>query len=98
MASIQDYGPQHAVYGDEAGPNLDLSHLIGIAKRRAFYFAIPFVLVLMAGVAVTEMQRPIYRAEGELLLESPAILPDLLHPTVTELPDQRFEVIKGRIL
>ena len=106
MASAQDYGLQPAThdyglqpaYGEGAAPTFDVSYIIGIVRRRALYFAIPFLLMLMAGIAITEMQRPIYRAEGEVLLESPAILPDLLHPTVTELPDQRFEVIKQRIL
>ena len=97
MSTVQDYGFQPSVFED-SGQNFDLSHIIGIIRRRALYFAIPFLLILMAGVAVIEMQRPIYLSQGEILVESPAIPPALVHPTITELPDQRFEVIRQRIL
>lgn len=97
MSTVQDYGFQPSVFED-SGQNFDLSHIIGIIRRRALYFAIPFLLILMAGVAVIEMQRPIYLSQGEILVEFPAIPPALVHPTITELPDQRFEVIRQRIL
>ena len=52
----------------------------------------------MLGLAVTEFQVPIYRAEGKVLLESSGISSDLLHPTINELIGERFQVYKERIL
>lgn len=98
MTTIQDYGYQPSAFNEEPGQNFDLSRIISIIKRRALYFAIPFLLAIMAGVAIIEIQRPIYESQGEILVESPAIPTDLVHPTITELPDQRFEVIKQRIM
>ena len=51
----------------------------------------------MLGLAVTEMQEPIYRAEGKMLVEFSGISSDLLQPTISELIDERFEVYKERI-
>jgi hypothetical protein len=98
MTTIQDYGYQPSAGNDGSSQNFDLAHIIGIIKRRALYFTIPFLVAIMAGVAIIEIQRPIYRSQGEILVESPAIPPDLVHPTITELPDERFEVIKQRIM
>lgn len=98
MATVQDYGYQQPAFNDDSGQSFDLARVIGILKRRALYFAIPFLLAVMAGVGIIETQQPIYQAQGEILVESPAIPPDLVHPTITELPDERFEVIKQRIM
>ena len=56
------------------------------------------MLVILLGFAFIAIQRPIFRAGGEILLQSPGIAPDLVHPTVTELTDERFEVFKQRIM
>ena len=62
------------------------------------YFAIPFLLVVMVGFAVVAIQRPIYRAEGKILVEAPEIPPDLVHPTITEVANERVQVIQQRIM
>ena len=51
----------------------------------------------MVGFAVVAIQRPIYRAEGRILVESPEIPPDLVHPTITEVANERVQVIQQRI-
>ena len=97
--------PQPALYEgsgqnlyEGSSQNIDLSYYIGIVKRRSLHFAFPFLLVILLGFAFIAIQRPIFRAGGEILLQSPGIAPDLVHPTVTELTDERFEVFKQRIM
>lgn len=86
-------------YEDQSqGRGFDPSYFIGIAKRRIVHFAVPFLLVLAIGSAFIAIQRPLFQAAGEILLQSPGIAPELVHPTVTELTDERFEVFRQRIL
>src|SRR5665213_234720 len=98
MTMLQNYSSPQPVLYEERGPNFDLSYFIGILKRRILYFAIPFLVVLMLGSAIVVIQRPIYRAEGKILVESPEIPPDLVHPTITEVADERVQVIQQRIM
>jgi len=81
--------------GDEA---VDFAHYIGIFRRRIFYFAIPFVLLLIIGFVISAIQRPIYHAEGKILVESPEIPTDLVQPTVTAVATERIQVIQQRIM
>ena len=54
---------------EERTQAFDPGHLIGILKRRIFYFAIPFVLLFITGFLVVAIQRPIFEAEGKILVE-----------------------------
>src|SRR5271154_1221080 len=98
MMMAQTYSPQHSVLYEDHGQSFDLSHLVAILKRRAPYFVIPFLLVVMVGFAVVAIQRPIYRAEGKILVESPEIPLELVHPTITEVANERVQVIQQRIM
>ena len=89
---------QQPVLYEDQGQAIDLAYLLAVIKRRALYFAIPFLAIAMIGFAVIKIQQPIYRAEGKIIVESAGISGDLLRPTITELIDQRFEVLKERIL
>jgi capsular polysaccharide biosynthesis protein len=88
----------HSVMHDDYGQGIDLPYIIGIVKRRIFYFALPFLVVVMLGIGVVAIQRPIYRAEGKILVESPEIPPELVHPTITEVANERVQVIQQRIM
>lgn len=91
--------PHHQpVLYDDHGQSFDLAYFIDLLKRRILYFAVPFMLVFTIGATIVEIQRPIYRAEGKILVESPEIPPDLVRPTVTELADARIQVIQQRIM
>jgi uncharacterized protein involved in exopolysaccharide biosynthesis len=94
---LQNYNTQQPT-NYEGMQSFDISYLLSIVRRRILYFVIPFLFVVMAGFAIIKMQRPIYRAEGEILVESPTITPDLVHSTITEFADERFEVFKQRIM
>lgn len=82
---------------DRAQP-FDLGRLLDIAKRRIFYFAIPFVLLLTTGCLIVAIQRPIYEAQGKILVESPEIPTDLVEPTVTAAATERIQVIQQRLM
>ncbi|SRR5579883_645352 len=93
---LQSFSSQDPVQLEDSG--LDLNYFIGIAKRRFFFFAIPFLLVALLGLSVTIIQRPVFRAAGLILVESPEIPATLVQPTVTQVADQRIRVIQQRIM
>lgn len=98
MTTLETYNsPQPAAYEDRAQA-FDLSYFIDLLKRRFLYFLIPFSLLATLGFVVVAMQRPIYRAEGQVIVESPEIPPDLVRPTITQLADERVAVLKQRIM
>jgi uncharacterized protein involved in exopolysaccharide biosynthesis len=97
MTALQTFGPQQPVDSERAS-SFDLAHYFGIFKRRIFYFAIPFVLLLIVGFLVSAIQRPIFHAEGKILVESPEIPTDLVRPTVTAVATERIQVIQQRIM
>ena len=73
---LQTFAPQQSVHYEDGGQGFDLAYFIDLIKRRFFYFAIPFMIVAVAGVTVVAIQRPIYRAEGKILVEFPEIPPE----------------------
>jgi uncharacterized protein involved in exopolysaccharide biosynthesis len=98
---LQTYSSQHQQQQqlfDDGGQGPGLVHYFEIAKRRLFYFAIPFVLFFALGVLVVAIQRPIYLAEGKILVETQDIPADLVRPTVTDTANQRIQVIQQRIM
>ena len=85
-------------------PEEDRSYLLepsfywDLAKRRFFYFVIPFVLILSGGIGVALLWPATYLSEGKILVETQQIPTDLVRPTVTSLADERIQVIQQRIL
>jgi uncharacterized protein involved in exopolysaccharide biosynthesis len=82
----------------EREQGLDPARFIGIFRRRIFYFAIPFVLLLIVGCLVVSVQRPIYHAEGKILVESAQIPTTLVQPTVLAAAIERIQVLQQRIM
>ena len=82
----------------------NLGHLLRPAyyweliKRRAFYFGIPFVLVLVVGVALALLWPATYASEGKILVQSQQIPTELVHPTVTNAAQERIQVIEQRTM
>ncbi len=89
--------PAQQAFAEEAGPG-GLEHYIALAKRRLFYFVIPFVVALVLGSLIVAIQRPIYQAEGKILVETQDIPADLVRPTITDTANQRIQVIQQRIM
>ena len=47
---------------------------------------------------VVAIQRPIYEAQGKILVELPEIPTDLVEPTVTAAATERIQVIQQRLM
>jgi uncharacterized protein involved in exopolysaccharide biosynthesis len=95
---LQAYTGQQGGVSEDRTQAFDLARFLGILKRRIFYFAVPFVAFLIAGSLVVAIQRPIYRSEGKILVESSAIPTDLVEPTVTAAATERIQVIQQRLM
>lgn len=76
----------------------DPGRFIAIFRKRIFYFAIPFVILLIAGVLITAIQRPIYLSEGRVLVEFPEIPTNLVEPTVTAGATERIQIIQQHLM
>ena len=83
---------------DDNGQSLTPAYFIDIAKRRAFYFAIPFLLIFAIGSLILAAWPGQYLSQGTILVESQEIPSDLVRPTVAALANDRIEVIKQRIM
>src|SRR5215470_12650525 len=95
---LQSYAAPHQALYEERPSDAGLAHYLAIAKRRLFYFLVPFILVLAIGSAIVAIQVPIYLAEGRILVESQDIPTDLVRPTVTDTANQRIQVIQQLIM
>jgi uncharacterized protein involved in exopolysaccharide biosynthesis len=91
--SIQEQNPVA-----DSGQPLTPAHLYDVFKRRAFYFAIPFLLILAIGSAITALLPAQYLSYGTILVESQEIPSDLVRPTVAALANDRIQVIEQRIM
>src|SRR5438445_7242513 len=94
---LQSYPGAQPSYGQDEQPGANLAHVWEVIKRRFFYFLIPFILIFALGTAGLAIQRPIYFAQGKILIESPYIPVELVRPTVTDTAMQRIDVIQQRI-
>jgi len=95
---LQNYSAQQQQLLPDRDQGHGVVHYFEIAKRRLFFFGIPFVLIFALGVLVVAIQRPIYLAEGKILVETQEIPADLVRPTVTDTANQRIQVIQQRIM
>ena len=95
---LDNLSSQQPAFYEDRDQGFDLAYPIRLLKRRAFFFIIPFLVVALLGLAVTENQKPIYRAEGKMLVESSGISADLLHPMISEVIYERFEIFRERIM
>jgi len=95
---LQSYSAPPEAFIEQSGQDGGLDHYLAIAKRRLFYFLIPFVIALLLGFFLVAIQRPIYQAEGRILVETQDIPKDLVRPTITDTANQRIVVIQQRIM
>lgn len=90
-------GSMHAPY-EAPHQGLDLHQYVAILRRRWPFLVIPFVLILAGGLMVIALKRPVYLAEGKILVESQQIPTDLVRPTITATANERIQVIEQRIM
>jgi uncharacterized protein involved in exopolysaccharide biosynthesis len=94
---LQSYSSAQQGFAEERDNDLGLHHYLALAKRRIFYFLIPFVVVFLLAAVIVAVQHPLYQAQGKILVETAAIPADLVKPTVTDTANQRIQVIQQRI-
>jgi protein tyrosine kinase modulator len=90
-------GSMHAPY-EAPHQGLDLHQYIAVLRRRWLFLVVPFVLILAGGLVFISLKRPIYLAEGKILVESQQIPTDLVRPTITATANERIQVIEQRIM
>ena len=95
---LQAYSSEQQGVSEDRGQGQGLTHYAEIVKRRFFHFLIPFTLIAVLAFLITAIQRPIYLAEGKVLVEAREIPVDLVRPTVTTAADERVQVIQQRIM
>ena len=77
---------------------INIEDYFAILKRRKFYFLIPFVLVMAAGILIAYILPPVYRSEATILIERQEIPADLVETTVTGFVQERIQGISKRLL
>ena len=96
------HSPQQPVLYEDQDRNLDLSsllsYLVGVLKRHFFLFVLPFLIIILLGALTIKFMPKIYQAEGEILVESQKMAPDLFRPSITELFDERFALFRQLIM
>ncbi|MFT3987325.1 GumC family protein [Aestuariivirga sp.] len=75
----------------------EFGQYLAIARRRALYVIIPFVLIAGAGIAVIMSLPSIYQSQATILVESQKIPEDLVKSTVTSVASERIQVIEQRV-
>jgi uncharacterized protein involved in exopolysaccharide biosynthesis len=96
---LQRQQPLNALHPEEmAGQQLTPAHLLGILKRRALSFVVPFVIVFSVGSVIALAWPARYLAQGKILVQSPEIPATLVQPTVVSLANERIQVIEQRTL
>lgn len=89
----QDY-----LLSDEETSSLDVSRIIGAAKRRYIFFLIPFLLISLICTGVILFLKPIYESTGTILVETQQIPTDLIQSSVTSDANQRITIIQQRVM
>ncbi|MCP3442054.1 sugar transporter [Bradyrhizobium sp. CCGUVB14] len=74
------------------------SYYLDIIKRRWPFFALPFILIVLAGTAAVLIWPPTYLSEGKILVQSQQIPTELVRPTVTSAAQERIQVIQQRTM
>ena len=82
----------------DSGLSLTPAYLLGVLKRRAFYFAIPFALILAIGSLITLIWPARYISQGTILVQSQEIPSDLVRPTIAALANDRIQIIEQRVM
>jgi uncharacterized protein involved in exopolysaccharide biosynthesis len=96
MLQRQTYQEQDS--NEDTSQFLDVFYIFDVLKRRAFYFVIPFLLILVIGTFITVAWPARYLAEGKILVSSQEIPSDLVRPTVGALANERMQIIEQRIM
>jgi len=77
---------------------MELREYIVILRRRKVHFVIPFILILLVGLALAFGLPPVYRSEATILIEKQEIPVDLIQTTVTGYVEERIKSLTERLM
>src|SRR5437588_149504 len=77
---------------------LEPAYYFGLLRRRWPYFLVPFIAVLLIGIAIMYLWPTTYLSEGKILVQSQQIPTELVRPTVTSAAQERIQVIEQRTM
>jgi protein tyrosine kinase modulator len=83
---------------EDLGLSLSPADVRHIVKRRILYFLLPFTVVVLIGSFAVLAWPAKYLSEGKILVQSPEIPADLVHPTVFSYANERIQVLAQRVL
>lgn len=75
-----------------------LADLWAIARRRAAYFTIAFLLVFGVAAGLAIFLPPVYEAKTTILIEEQQIPLDMIRTTVTDFVEQRLQTISQQFM
>ena len=82
----------------EQATTVGLGELLAIARRRAAYFSVAFLLVFGIAVALAILLPPVYEAKTTILIEEQQIPLDMIRTTVTDFVEQRLQTITQQFM
>src|SRR5437588_1709227 len=82
----------------DPGYLLQPAYYFGLLRRRWPYFLVPFIAVLLIGIAIMYLWPATYLSEGKILVQSQQIPTELVRPTVTSAAQERIQVIEQRTM
>ena len=93
------HAPQQPILYEDQDRKLDLSsslsYLVEVLKRHFFLFILPFLIIILLGALIIKFIPKTFQAEGEILVESQKMAPDLFRPSITQLFDERFRAFSA---
>ncbi|MBV1905930.1 MAG: hypothetical protein KUG75_07625, partial [Pseudomonadales bacterium] len=75
-----------------------INDYLQILKRRKFYFAVPFTLIVLIAVAIAFLSPAVYRSEATLMVERQSIPTELVPTTVTSYVQEQIQQIRQRLV
>src|ERR1039457_5163583 len=95
---LQKLDVEERIWQPDLAYLLSPAYYLNLLKRRLFYFAIPFLLIFVAGLFVAILWPATYLSQGKILVQSQQIPIELVRPTVTTLASERIQVIEQRVM
>lgn len=77
---------------------MELRDFLHIVRRRRVQFVVPFILILLVGLALAFGLPPVYRSEATVLIERQEIPADLIQTTVTGYVEERIKALTERLM
>lgn len=73
----------------------DIGRLI---KQRLFWFAIPFALIAMIGLAVIGQLPPLYESRAFMIVQSQQVPDDFVQTTITAQAEERLRTVQAEVM